>query len=228
MLEQEISPPNFPLEIQTNIYYGADLTYENIQRGDKRNREGKFVVNMNDMNLSRLQKQRLIFLLGPRYKNSSKFKIVFRKYETVEKNLLKALEILKLLYIEAKRAPILHPTKCSPKERANYFKKYLGRTLEERNVKRKELDEMYEKDLNNFNMLKKNKENFTLEKIRDRMIEKLDKMNIDSNEQAQKEALKGKDSDRKLITLKREEVQDEFNKTKKLTPKAFRMFIQNK
>ena len=183
---------------------------------------------MNDMNLSRLQKQRLIFLLGPRYKNSSKFKIVFRKYETVEKNLLKALEILKLLYIEAKRAPILHPTKCSPKERANYFKKYLGRTLEERNVKRKELDEMYEKDLNNFNMLKKNKENFTLEKIRDRMIEKLDKMNIDSNEQAQKEALKGKDSDRKLITLKREEVQDEFNKTKKLTPKAFRMFIQNK
>ena len=48
------------------------------------------------------------------------------------------------------------------------------------------------------------------------------------NEQAQKEALKGKDSDRKLITLKREEVQDEFNKTKKLTPKAFRMFIQNK
>jgi hypothetical protein len=230
MLEQEISPPNFPIQLQTNIYYGADLTYDSVQKGDKRNREGKFVVDINDMNLSRLQRQRLIFLLGPRYKNSSKFKIVYRKYETFEKNLEKAFEILKLLYIEAKRAPILHPTKCSPKERANYFKKYLGKTKEEREIKKKKLDELYDNDLNNYNLLKKNKEeNFTLEKIRERMIDKLNKMNNENLEKSQNEGLnRNNESSRKLVTLKKDEVQEEFNQRKKLTPKAFKLFVQNK
>jgi len=230
MLEQEICPPNFPIEFLSNIYYGADLTYDSVQKGDKRNREGKFVVNINDMNLTRLQRQRLIFLLGPRYKNSSKFKIVYRKYETIEKNLEKAFEILKLLYIEAKRAPILHPTKCSPKERANYFKKYLGRTKEDREIKRKQLDGLFEKDLNNFNLLKINEEeNFTLDKIRDRMVEKFNQINKDNSENARNESLNRKiESKRKLVTLKKDEVLEEFNQKKKLTSKAFKMFVQNK
>ena len=229
MLEQEISPPDFTVNIHTNLYYGADLTYEAVQKGDKRGREGKFVIDMNDMNLSHLQRKRLIFLLGPRYKNSSKFKIVYRKLETMEKNLEKAFEILKLLYIEAKRAPILHPTKCSPKERATYFKKYLGKTKEERNVKRKEIDEMYKKDLNNFNLLKKNKEeNFTLDKIRGRMEERLKQINIDMTKKIESEALGKKGSlTKKIITLKKEEIQEEYVQNKKLTPKAFKMFVQN-
>jgi hypothetical protein len=47
----------------------------NGKESDIRNRVARFIVKMSDWNLSKLQRQRLIFLLGPRYKGKDTFKI---------------------------------------------------------------------------------------------------------------------------------------------------------
>lgn len=61
---------------------------------------------MNEMNLSPKQKERLIFLLGPRYKNDNIMKIVVDMHEDYTQNLEKGIEMVKELYLEALRAPM--------------------------------------------------------------------------------------------------------------------------
>ena len=65
----------------------------------------KLTLNMEDWNLTPLQRERLIFLLGPRYRNSPYFRVIVRNYATKEENLQRATEILTELYLESKRAP---------------------------------------------------------------------------------------------------------------------------
>jgi len=60
---------------------------------------------MKEMNLTKLQKLRLIKLLGPRYKNKDKFEIISEAYGTFEDNFMKVMEIARELYWEAIRAP---------------------------------------------------------------------------------------------------------------------------
>jgi hypothetical protein len=57
------------------------------------------------MKLTKLQKARLIQLLGVRYKNSDIFNIQADMLPTWEENLAKAVEISREIYWEALRAP---------------------------------------------------------------------------------------------------------------------------
>jgi len=98
--EQEVSPPDFPIRVIVQDY-PADANYETADRSRKMQIE----LNMRDMNLTKLQRKRLIFLLGPRYKDSDIFKLTADMYATQEENLAKVLEIARELFWEAKRAP---------------------------------------------------------------------------------------------------------------------------
>jgi len=57
------------------------------------------------MGLTKLQRKRLIALIGTRYKQSDKFALTCDVYATWEENLVKILEMARELYWEAKRAP---------------------------------------------------------------------------------------------------------------------------
>lgn len=93
----------------------------------------KIWVHLREMGLAPLQRQRLIFLLGNRWTGSDKIKIVCKQYNTWHENHVRALEILRELYWEAKRAPDMNTT-CirNPYRREQLRRKLLGRTREER------------------------------------------------------------------------------------------------
>ena len=88
---------------------------------------------MKNMGLAPLQRQRFIYLLGNRYTGSDKVKIVCRQYNTYHENYIRAHEILREIFWEAKRAPSINTTALKNPYRREFFKrKFLGRTREER------------------------------------------------------------------------------------------------
>ena len=92
---------------------------------------------MRDMNLFPMQRERLIFLLGPRYKPEKphRLKIVVKQYPDFEDNCNKAFEILKELYWEALRAPEDKTNwKKNPYLKEKTIKKLFGKTAEERKI----------------------------------------------------------------------------------------------
>ena len=95
---------------------------------------------MSDLKLAPLQRQRFIFLLGPRYKGSDKVKLVCRQYGTYHENYLKVMEILRQIYWEAKRAPSINTSLLTNPYRRDFFKRKLGRTKVERQATQKDLD----------------------------------------------------------------------------------------
>ena len=95
---------------------------------------------MSELKLCPLQRQRFIFLLGPRYKGSDKVKLVCRQYNTYHENYLKVMEILRQIYWEAKRAPSTNTTLLTNPYRRDILKRKLGRTKAERLATRKDLD----------------------------------------------------------------------------------------
>jgi hypothetical protein len=109
---------------------------------DNRDRVAKIWVHMTEMNFAPLQRERFIFLLGNRYTGSDKIKIVCRQYNTFHENYIRAHEILREIFWEAKRAPSTNITAIKNPYRREFFKKkFLGRTLEEREAFIKELEE---------------------------------------------------------------------------------------
>lgn len=214
------------MKLVRNRYLGSELTYKPMQE-DKKGKEAKLIINMDDMNLSELQKKRLIFLLGPRYKNSSNFKIVYRNYDSFEKNLLKAFDVLRMLYIEAKRAPLFHPIKATLQERKKFYRRYFGKTKEERDKNIKLAQEKYKKELEQFEKLWENQpENFTQEKITQRVQKRLasDKLVKDDFIREQEKDRKGAQLEDLAIT--KEEVEQKIIENKKLTPAAFKLFFK--
>lgn len=72
-------------------------------------------------------------MLGPRYTGSDKIKIVCKQFNTYHENFLRANEILREIYWEAKRAPSTNVTAIkNPYRREFLTKKFFGRTREER------------------------------------------------------------------------------------------------
>lgn len=119
---------------------GDTRTEDNL---DNRERVAKIWVQLNEMGLAPLQRQRFIFLLGNRYNGSSKIKIVCRQYNTFHENFIRAHEILRELYWESKRAPAINTTALKNPYRREFFKKkFMGRTREERLAFMKSFEEM--------------------------------------------------------------------------------------
>ena len=121
----------FNLQAEYKKYTAGDLRMEDNL--DTRERVAKISVNMKDMGFAPLQRQRFIFLLGNRFTGSDKIKIVCKQYNTFHENFVRANEILRELYWEAKRAPDTNTTALkNPYRREFLKKKLLGRTREER------------------------------------------------------------------------------------------------
>jgi len=215
------------MKLEINRHLGAELTYKPMQE-DARGREAKIIINMDDMDLSALQKKRLIFLLGPRYKNSTVFKIVFRNFDTHQKNLFKAFEILKLLYIEAKRAPVFHPVKATLQERKKYYRKHFGKTKEEREINFKKNEEIYNKEIVEFEKLWENRQlNFTQEKIEERVENRLAKDKLMKDDLIRELEKERKGVHMEELAITKEEVEQKIIETKRLTPAAFKLFYKD-
>jgi len=99
--EQEKHPPDFSFQI-------IITDYVKVARTPYKDKSRKIIIEMDmkKMMLTKLQKARLIQLLGTRYKRGSdKFRIQCDAFGTWEDNLAKTVEMAKELYWEAKRAP---------------------------------------------------------------------------------------------------------------------------
>lgn len=126
---------------------------------DTRERVAKVTIDLKEMGFAPLQRQRFIFLLGNRFTGSDKVKIVCKQYNTYHENFVRANEILRELFWEAKRAPDTNTTAIvNPYRREFFKKKFLGRTLEERIANEKELARLDEE-----RRLEKDKEYLGLE-----------------------------------------------------------------
>lgn len=131
-----------------------------------------------------------------------------------------------MLYIECKRAPIFHPIKTSPKTRRIYLRKYLGKTKEERDNNLNLIKEKAKKESEEFETLWENrKENFTLEKIEERVMRKIQlnkdsKVEFENKTQTLNNAEKLED-----LPITKQDVENKIIENKKLTPAAFRLFF---
>ncbi|CDW78017.1 UNKNOWN [Stylonychia lemnae] len=140
--EHKYFPPDFAIEICYKKYHVGDTSYNST---DTRERIAKIRVDINTMKLTIPQKERFIYLLGPRYTGSSVIKIVSKQYNTFHENYMKAFELLREIYWEAKRAPDQKPEEhVSPYRRQKLVQKLYGRTKEERLETRKEYARLFE------------------------------------------------------------------------------------
>jgi hypothetical protein len=104
---------------------------------DLRGEVAKIWIDIREMNLAPLQRERFIFLLGRRYnpKKVHDVKIVCKQYATYSENYIRAFEILKQIYWESLRAPSTDVTaQRNPYRREFIKKKFFGKTKAERDA----------------------------------------------------------------------------------------------
>jgi hypothetical protein len=102
---------------------------------DLRGEVAKIKIDMREMNLAPLQRERFIFLMGRRHnpKKPHDIKIVVKQYSTYSENYIRAFEILKQVYWESLRAPETDVTsQRNPYRRETLKKKFFGKTKTER------------------------------------------------------------------------------------------------
>ena len=102
-VKAELEKNPIPNEAQVEIVHYKDTAHDRSY--DIRDSVVKMYVDMDTWNLTKLQKERLLFLLGPRYKGVPRFKIVGREYATREQNIQKCMDVIYELLMETKRAP---------------------------------------------------------------------------------------------------------------------------
>ena len=134
---QLIEEPLFEMKVgkTTNNYSGIPLDYP---------QDGKMLAeaqataefNIHKLPMSTLQKERLIFLLGRRYKpKTGVFSVKWKQYATYEQNYRRLMEIIRELFLEALRAPRIDIASIRSPYRYDRVKRALGRTKEEREKK---------------------------------------------------------------------------------------------
>lgn len=141
--EMKYFPPNFEIKTGYKKYVAGD-TRPTENTYDNRERVAKISLDMRDLKLAPLQRRRMIFLLGPRY-NPAKphhIKIVYSQYNTFQENYQRCYQTLREIFWESKRAPAhIWTFQNNPYRREKIIKKLYGRTAEERNAKRRELNQ---------------------------------------------------------------------------------------
>lgn len=100
--EKRVNPPIAVGRLEVRNYSDNDPGLRHI---DFRDSVVRMTIDMRNWHLTPLQKERLIFLLGSRYKNSCKFRVVVRQYPKLDQNMQRCLDIIQELWLETKRAP---------------------------------------------------------------------------------------------------------------------------
>lgn len=111
--------------------------------------------NLHEWPMSSLQKERLIFLLGPRYKDKPEVKMTVKQFPTFIENSQRAKEIVTELVLESLRAPNIDIKAIRNPYYKDRAKKEYGKTKEIRDQRRAEEEEfkakayeLYEKEGN--------------------------------------------------------------------------------
>lgn len=213
--EQYMHPPLFHATIFKNEFTAlTDLSTMSVNKVDNRNNEVKIELNIQEMQLSPLQKKRLIFLLGQRYKNDNKVKIVCRQYTSYEHNLTKAVDIFRQLYWEAKRAPLYHWPMTKNIERRRAARKLFGKLPPEEMKKRKTLaEEEVNKQKEIFDQVY-NSGNYNLEFVKNNIQRHLDMQAKKKVVSEEEEKIKIQEAEKKI-----EEILTKGSKEKELVRK---------
>ncbi len=135
-------PSEFVIRSQYKRYTAGDMRENNPNNRDNRERVAKLRVDLRQLGLAPLQRQRFQYLLGPRFDLTKPHlaKVVISQYNTFQENFIRANETLREIYWEAKRAPDTNTTIIqNPYRREFLLKKFFGKTAEERRTKRREL-----------------------------------------------------------------------------------------
>jgi hypothetical protein len=224
MFEHEIAPPVFNVTLKKRLYPLRFQQHGNaLNNSDTRPARLSFIVDLDEMGLGPVQKQRMIFLLGRRYKNDNKLRLTVRQFNDLNYNYARGVDIIKQLYYEAKRAPDFLWHKMYNKERRYYKRKLVGKTPEEQEKKAKEVQEIIDKETAKFEELWKDQSNFTKEKRKERyekIIESLEKKKGETNKE---EEMKKYESS----IPSKEEYYKGLVRDRVLTPKAYKTFFEN-
>jgi hypothetical protein len=217
--EQFMLPPMFCAKLIINDYQviSQNKTYS-AHKADNRNNIAKIELNLDEMGLSPLQEKRLIFLLGPRYKQGSRrFKIVCRQYTKYEHNIARVMDIFRQLYWEAKRAPIYYLPIMKNRERRRFRDRILGKKLTPEQLEetlqegKAEFDQLWDSGTYGKEHLMKR-----MEPILKNHFKKLE--NKADTDEGQLSADKAEEM------LRRENIEKELVKKKVLTQKAYETF----
>lgn len=231
--EQYVDPPLFKTKIIVNNYTAVtQMKTMHVHKSDKRNKEIRFLMRIEDMKLTPLQRKRLIFLLGPRYKNDGKVKIVMRSYDSFEENFYKACEIFQQLYWEAKRAPLRIWGKMTTLQRKRFHMKMIGKSKGPLPANFQEIKEkLYEEFIENQNKFKQLYESgeYTPQLILDEIQKRIDAGNQDKL--TQEELKKAAEMQSKLeseyeLKLAKERLEQNLVNQKVLSQKAYDIFFK--
>jgi hypothetical protein len=224
LLENEINPPRFNVEIKKRMYVESQLMHgASASKADTRNTRVTFAVDMDSMTLTPLQKKRMIFLLGRRYRNDNKLRITVRQYNNLNYNYARGVDTIKQLYFEAKRAPLFLWDRMYSKER-RYFKKLLfGKTQEEQEKAIERVKQQYTEAEGKFEELWKDQSNFTEAKMLERYNKKLEENN---NNRTEKDGKTSTSSELDGLIPKDEYYKKLVNE-RVLSPKAYKTFFEN-
>jgi len=108
MEQHKYYPPNFPFFSTYKRHDAGDQRKdEQGNTRDVRERVAKLRIDLRDLKLFPLQRERFVYLLGPRYnaQRPHDIKIVCKQYETFQENYIRAHETLREIYWESLRAP---------------------------------------------------------------------------------------------------------------------------
>jgi hypothetical protein len=142
--EFKYMPPHFFVDTQYKRYTAGDVR-PGEDNYDNRERVAKIRLDIRDLRLAPLQRDRLEYLLGPRFnkKNGNTIKIVYGQYNTFGENYIRCFETMRELYWEAKRAPSHnHTMVVNPYRREKLIKSFYGKYKEDRKQKIKMLNKM--------------------------------------------------------------------------------------
>lgn len=117
------------------MYPTGDAKQHGSMRVDHRDKVCKIQFDLRELALAPLQRERFVFLMGPRYREGHRQRLVARKALTYLENYDLVFDQLRELYWEALRAPTTMSTFIrNPYRREKFIKKTFGKTAEERKM----------------------------------------------------------------------------------------------
>lgn len=134
--------PDFPISVCYKRYTAGDTRVDNPENRDNRERVAKIRMDIRTLKLAPLQRNRFQYLMGPRWnpRMPHHLKVVCSQYNTFQENYMRAFELFREVYWEAKRAPdTQHTMLVNPYRREKILKKVYGKTAEARKLLRAQL-----------------------------------------------------------------------------------------
>lgn len=105
----------------------------------------KITFDLKKWPMSSCQRERFIYLLGPRYRGKSTITLRCKQYTTYDQNLKKLDQTMRELVLESLRAPNIQSHCIRSAYAHDRFKRAFGRTREER-VKRREAEKRWKQE----------------------------------------------------------------------------------